>query len=1189
MVLGLLLRKLEAYGFKSFAEKTEMEFKSGITAIVGPNGSGKSNISDAVRWVLGEQNIRNLRGNKMEDVIFSGSAKRRPLGVAEVSLVFDNTDGLLPLDFSEVTITRRVFRSGDGEYFINKAPCRLKDIHDLLLEAGLSRESMTVISQNKIDEVLNSKPEERRILFEEAAGIVKYKNRKKEALRKLDDTEQNLTRVQDITAEIETQLGPMAESAERTAKYNELAAEQTACQVTLLLHKLTQAEKNLEAVTLEQAALADEELKVSTRLTVAETDKEKFIDHLAELDENLRGAEAALTQTATEIERLDGKTGILNERIGQEQKSRDRVVQEIDRLEQEKQETRARLQEWQDSHAGKNAQAADLRAALAGQDQALAQAAAAIDAAQRKINAAKDETFAHLQELVTQKNALRTLERDQESQKQREGQLIKERAGFAGQFQETTQSLGSVQWEKQALDQDLAATDTTAADLAARKQQLDGELAQNTAAEARLSGEIGQLASRLKVLSDMQDEYEGFGRGPKSILKRDRPWRQGVHGAVAEILTVEGAHVIAIETALGGALQHIIVASDDTAKAAVEYLKNHNLGRATFLPLNPLKHARPRDAETAAAHAKGAVGFAAGLVDCEPRFRPIIDYLLARTIVAVDIDAALAIARSAAFGVKIVTLDGQLINPGGSITGGSVGRREASFLGRSGEIAALKDTMAARETDLAARRKQTAKLQADLAALDEKIAAAHNRRRTLEVRQAELTVHAENTGQEIKRLDLALATIDGELAACRGETAALAAKTADVAAAIVLMEQRDNDHKRLLDGWQDDLKKLQADRETLAASLTDSKIKLSALEQEVNAIAANCEQYRQAENRLVRQIDSQRSEIDRIGREIARAEAELAGVVQAKETLAAEKDAHEKNRDAVLKDKLGILAKQQKLEREVKDLRRRQNASQARLHELDLLAAKHGYEVASCNEQLRDHFTLDREQAQALFRDEDPENLAARADELAAAIEALGPVNPAAIDEYTRIQERYTFLKTQFDDLTAAKEYLLTILKDIDATMAKQFKAAFAKINEHFGELFVRLFGGGRAQLVLADPDDILGTGIEIIVQPPGKKQQNLALLSGGERALTVIALLFAFLSYRPTPFCVLDEIDAALDEANVQRFSEFLQDYSRSTQFVIVTHRKGTMEAADVMHGVTMEESGVSKLISVKFMDKAG
>ncbi len=1185
----MLLRKLEAYGFKSFAEKTEMEFKAGITAIVGPNGSGKSNISDAVRWVLGEQNIRNLRGNKMEDVIFSGSAKRRPLGVAEVSLIFDNADGLLPLDFNEVTITRRVFRSGDGEYFINKAPCRLKDIHDLLLDAGLSRESMTDISQNKIDEVLNSKPEERRLLFEEAAGIVKYKNRKREAMRKLDDTEQNLTRVQDITSEIETQLGPLAESAERTARYNELYAEQTACQVTLLLHKLTAAEKNLESVTLEQAALADEELKVSTRLSVAETDKERFVDRLAELDESLREAETALVQTATELERLDGKTAVLAERIGQEKKNRDRVAQDVDRIEKEKAENHARLEEWQASHAAKNAQAEELRAALAGREAALQEAAAAISAVEGRLDAAKDETFAHLQELVTQKNTLRTLERDRDSQRAREGQLIKEREGFAGQHQEAGQSLDSVQWEKQALDQDLSATDTTVADLAARKQALDVRLGENAAAEARLSGEINQLTSRLKVLSDMQEEYEGFGRGPKSVLKSDRPWRQGVHGAVAELLTVRDPHVVAIETALGGALQHIIVASDDTAKAAVEHLKNHNLGRATFLPLNTIKPAKPRDNEITAAHAPGSVGFAAGLVECEARFRPIIDYLLARTVVATDIDAALKIARGAAFAVKIVTLDGQLINPGGSITGGSVGRREASFLGRSGEIAALRASLSAREQDLAARRADKTALAAEIAGLDEKIAGAHSRRRTLEVRQAELTVHAEKTGQEIKRLDLALATLDAELTASRGEAASIAGRIADVTAAVAAMEARDEEHKQRVAAWQDGLKKLQADRETLNGALTDSKIKLSALEQEVNAIAISCEQYKQADGRLARQADALRADGERIGEEIARSEADLTGVAQAKETLAAEKTAREQSRDTVLKDKLAILAKQSRLDREVKDLRRRQNASQARLHELDLLAAKHGYEVESCNEQLRDHFSLDREQARAIFRPDEPEALAALADELAAAIEELGPVNPAAIDEYARLKERYQFLRTQYDDLTEAKEYLLTILKDIDTTMARQFKAAFQKINEHFGDLFVRLFGGGKAQLELADPDDILGTGIEIIVQPPGKKQQNLALLSGGERALTVIALLFAFLTYRPTPFCVLDEIDAALDEANVQRFSEFLQDYSRGTQFVVVTHRKGTMEAADVMHGVTMEESGVSKLISVKFMDKAG
>jgi chromosome segregation protein len=1185
----LLLHKLEAYGFKSFAEKTEIEFKAGITAIVGPNGSGKSNISDAVRWVLGEQNIRNLRGAKAEDVIFSGSAKRRPLGVAEVSLIFDNSDGLLPLDFSEVTITRRVFRSGDGEYYINKAPCRLKDIHDLLLDAGLSRESMTVISQNKIDEVLNSKPEERRLLFEEAAGIVKYKNRKREALRKLDDTEQNLPRVQDITAEIETQLGPMAESAGRTARYNELAAEQTACQVTLLLHKLTQAEKNLESVTLEKAALADEELNINTRLSVAETDKERFIDQLVELDEGLRTAETAVTQTGTDIERLDGKVAVLTERIGQERKGQDRLQQEIVRLEGEQQENRKMLAEWQESLHRKQAEAQTLQAALADRNQALADATAAISEAEKKLETAKDETFGHLQELVTQRNALRTLERDQEARKLRESELLKERAGYAGQHAQTNQSLDHVKWENQALVQDLDATAVSVSELTGRKEAADRRLADLAAGEKKLADELGRSASRLKVLSDMQEEYEGFGRGPKSVLKSDRPWRHGVHGAVAELITVRDAHVVAVETALGGALQHIIVDSDDTAKAAVEFLKQHNLGRATFLPLNTIKPSRPREAEQAAAHGKGAVGFAADLIECEGHFRPVIDYLLGRTVVVTDMDAAIRIARSAAYGVKIVTLDGQLINPGGSITGGSVGRREASFLGRSGEITHLREDMAAKEKELTSLKQKTSQLTADIEDILADLEAANTRRRTLEVRQAELAVHAEKTGQEIKRLDLALATLDGELASCRAEGTALAAKGADITAAIAALEARDDEHKRQIAVWQDDLKKRQGEREALNNALTDSKIKLSALEQEVNAIAANCDQYVHAETRLGRQIESLRGDIDRVGQEITRAEGELAGLGTEKEALIAKKAAQEKDRDTFMKDKLGILAKQQRLDRELKDLRRRQNASQARLHELDLLAAKHGYDANYCNEQLRDHYMLDREQAQAMWRSEEPEVLAARVDELNSDIEALGPVNPAAIDEYTRIKERYQFLKTQYDDLTEAKEYLLTILKDIDSTMAKQFRAAFSQINEHFGELFVRLFGGGRAQLELADPSDILGTGIEIIVQPPGKKQQNLALLSGGERALTVIALLFAFLTYRPTPFCMLDEIDAALDEANVQRFSEFLRDYARSTQFIIVTHRKGTMEVADVMHGVTMEESGVSKLISVKFMDKAG
>ncbi|MBP2644766.1 MAG: smc 5 [Firmicutes bacterium] len=1185
---SLLLQKLEAYGFKSFAEKTELEFKPGITAIVGPNGSGKSNISDAVRWVLGEQNVRNLRGAKMEDVIFAGSDKRRPLGVAEVTLVFDNSDGKLPLDFNEVTITRRVFRSGDSEYYINKSACRLKDIHDLLLEAGLGRDSMTVISQHKVDEVLNSKADERRVLFEEAAGIMKYKNRKKEALRKLDDTENNLSRVLDITTEIENQLEPLGESAARTARFNELAAELTSCQVTLLMDKMNRAEKNRESVTLEKAAIADDEVNVSTRLALAETEQERLTDNLASLDEIIKNIEASISGSATEIERLDGKAGVLGERIEQQQKSLDRLHMEEERLRKESEESTKQLEDRQRILRNKELQAEEAHSLQSKSEEQFQEVQASIAAVQQKVDAAKELTFEHMQELVTHKNTLRTLERDLGTLGQKRLQLDKERQDFTSQCKNSEALLQNVLKEQATLEQELALGYSQMQQMAASKQQQEKELIAVRAEEGRLNGQIGQASSRLSILTNMQAEYEGFGKGVKSVLKSNAPWRREVCGAVAQVLNVSGDYVVAVETALGGALQHIIVESDVAAKSAIELLKHQNLGRATFLPLNTIRVNRPRDSEIRAARTSGALGFASELVECDAKYRPVVEHLLARTIIAKDIDAALRIAKEQSFSVRIVTLEGDLINPGGSITGGSTGRREASFISRSNEIEVLKNDVAELDAKRNELRRHAENLRQEMLLTEEKIAQADAQKRQQELRQAELAVHRDKISADIKRLGFSLDTVEKEHTTCSADTQSFQNKISEAEKQIILLENRDSQHKLQLDEWQDELKRLLTSKESINVQLTDSKINFSALQQEVSAIKENCEQYRQIGGRVLKQIESAVSEAERIQAAIAHAGIELNEIVSVKDAALRNKEEQQKERDLQTAAKLEVLSEQQKLDRENKEMRRKYNTLQNRAHEIELLEAKVSYELNYCLEQLRDHHALSLEEAKALCRDENTEVLTAMIAQLEQDIEKLGPINAAAIEEYSRLKERYEFLRTQYQDLTDAKEYLTSVLKEIDATMTKQFQEAFHKINEHFGELFVRLFAGGKAQLVLNEEEDLLNSGIEIVVQPPGKKQQNLALLSGGERALTVLALLFAFLTYRPTPFCVLDEVDAALDEANVQRFSEFLKDYSRGTQFIIVTHRKGTMEAADVMHGVTMEESGISKLISVKFMDQA-
>lgn len=1185
----MLLRSFEAHGFKSFADKIEMDFGQGITAIVGPNGSGKSNISDAIRWVLGEQSIRNLRGTKTEDVIFAGSSGRRPLGIAEVILKFDNSDGSLPLDFNEVTIARRVFRSGESEYFINKSPCRLKDIHELLSGSGLGRDSMAIIGQNKVDDVLNNKAEDRRLLFEEAAGIAKYKQRKKEALRKLEDTEQNLTRVLDITSEIETQLEPLRESAERTKLYNELHQEVTAYQVTLLLNKLSKAEKMVETAELEQAALTDEEITVNTRLSVSETEKEKITDQLAKIDETISTAEQTVNTSTAELERFDGRVAVLNERISQSKLSEERLMQENSELMKKSSELHNKLEEINKTLNEKTHQQNKYDELLSNKEIEYQNTIGSIQNIDKLLTEGQQKAFGHLQDIVSERNNLHTVERDITALKMRTQHLEKEYADYVEQVNTAKECEKHIAGEKDSLQCVIQQCQEETRRLTMEKQNLVQKLAQNTSEEKSIVNRMNEMTSRLKVLSSMQQEYEGFGRGIKNVLKSDEPWRVKICGAVAEVLQVPDKYITAVEIALGGALQYIITEDDDTAKQAIQYLKTQNMGRVTFLPLNTIKPRQPHSLEIEAARAPGSLGFAADLVECKPGYRKAIEFLLGRTIVAEDINAALRIAKSAAFSVKIVTLEGELINPGGSLTGGSTHRREASFLGRSNEIQVTKKLLQDTRLNAENLNKVILKLRNRLENTSEALATIQQKRQETEIRQAEMIGHADKVRADIDRIHFAIKTIEAELTLNSDEAKQLEDKRVKCENKIIRLESLDHDHKNQVTNWQEQLKQAQLQKENLNSEITNLKINITAVVQEVSSFKNNYQQYEQEKALVDDHLLRLTKELDDTKAKRSAASAEIVEVSDLRAKTEQVKREAEEKRNLTYQEKLSVLASTQKLDGEIKELRRRVQEVQGKLHEMQILLTKYAYEVKNCHEQLREYFNLTLQQARTMHRDGNLEELTAAAERLEHKIAVLGQVNPAAIEEYDKLRERYEFLKRQYEDLVSAKNGLSDIIKNIDHTMSKQFKAAFEQINEYFGDISVRLFGGGKAHLVLLEPQDMLQTGIDIIVQPPGKKQQNLMLLSGGERALTVIALLFAFLTYRPAPFCMVDEIDAPLDEANLQRFCQFLRDYSKNTQFIVITHRKGTMEAADVMHGITMEESGISKLISVKFMNKAG
>lgn len=1185
----MLLRRLEAHGFKSFADKTEIEFGSGITAIVGPNGSGKSNISDAIRWVLGEQSTRHLRSTKMEDIIFAGSSGRRPLGVAEVSIAFDNSDGTLPLDFNEVLITRRVFRSGDSEYFINKSTCRLKDIYELLADTGLGRDAMTVIGQNKVDEVLNSKPEERRLLFEESAGISKYKQRKKESLRKLEDTTQNLVRVSDITNEIEVQLIPLAENAERTKQYNTIKAELTSCQVTLLLHTLEKSEKMIESANLQKKHLAENEITISTTLNIKEVDQERLTTQLTEVEEQLMSYTTFINQASTELERIQGRISVLEERITQGQRNQGRMNDEQVRMEIQIGEFNKKISGITENLSEKKIISENLQQILMDKNCLYQGIVAAIQEAEQQLEAGKEKTFEFLHEVVGERNKVATIERDISRIQIRQHNFDQEYQTYRKQLSQTELEYKNIVNEKQLMQVTLTQLENERNSLQVEKQDKEEKLVGVLQQEKKILTQLDESKSRCRILSNMQNEYEGFARGIKSVLKSNASWHSGICGAVAQIVVVPDQYVTAIEIALGGALQHIITENSEIAKQAMHFLKTQHLGRATFLPLNTIKPFKPKDSEIAAAQSAGSLGFAASLVTCEPRYRSVIDFLLARTIIAENIDIALQIAKQFAFSLKIVTLDGEVLNPGGSMTGGSTNKRESSFLSRSNEIEAMKVSIDSMERTLLNVQEQLVTAKTEVMGINNSLMSIQEKSQQIKVRQAEIAVHVEKMQQDIKRLTLATTTISDEKTRCVQEEEQLILALAQSRTTITTLENRDNQHKQDITIYQQKCKELQDSKEILQTSLTDLKVDITSAQQEITTIVANSEQYEQSKQLIQDQLQSLLVEGNNVGEQIIQANEELVETSMKHMQLTEEKINCEQRYKSEYVVKLNVLTNLQQIEKELKDLRRKHHEIQTNLYESELLATKYNYEVVHSLEQLEQQFCLTVVQAKELCRTDDVTTINNLVLELEKELAILGPVNHAAVEDYIRLKERCDFLKEQYQDLMSAKEYLTSIIADIDNTMSVKFIEAFTKINEFFGDIFVRLFGGGQAQLKLADPDNVLSSGIEIIVQPPGKKLQNLILLSGGERALTVIALLFSILAYRPAPFIVVDEIDAPLDEANVDRLREFLCDYAKHTQFIVVTHRKGTMEAADIIHGVTMEQSGISRMVSVKLMDKTG
>ncbi len=1178
----MLLKSLEIHGFKSFPDKTVLTFGQGMTAVVGPNGSGKSNISDAIRWVLGEQSTKSLRGSKMEDVIFNGTQQRKPVGFAEVSLTFDNTSRKLEFDADDVKVTRRYYRSGESEYLINNAAVRLKDVQMLFMDTGLGRDGYSIIGQGRIGDIVASKSEERREIFEEAAGISKYRYRKNEAERRLKATEENLLRLRDILQELEERVGPLAQQAEKAKKYLTYAGEKKELEIGLWLHTMIDSRAVLRELGAKLELARTQYDAAGEAMDGFEAEIEAIAARAQELTVQMDEIRRAAGQLEEEAARRDSEVAVLRNDLFHNNENITRIEEEIRQGEEGgahiEEEIAARLRDIEERRAAIAEAQADERAiseemeglskssdAFTGQIEELSRQASALALALSDIRVKAITSESSLSEIASR---LAQLTEGADLRRQQNALAEKELEECRVAL---TACLGRVEELQNTAKGYEMRYNSRAAKLDAAKQEAD-----------RLGLDTEEKLRRARLLEELERNMEGFAQSVKAVMKQaDRGALRGIRGPVSRLIQAEAAYALAVETALGAAAQNLICEREDDAKQAIAFLKETKGGRATFLPLTAVKghllNEKGLDSEP------GFVGLAANLVTYDAAYEGVARSLLGRTAVAEDLDYAVAIARKYGYRFRVVTLDGQVVNAGGSMTGGS-SAKGAGLLSRRAEIERIqKEAAALGEKAKQARERfrqlqqEAAAAEADLTGTRGELATAQEDRIRFEGELRRLTDLVEANRRAEEEFAAESDRLRARAEECRrtGEQARGEAAEAEEKKAAV-----EEELTKLSGGRRE----LTESREALSAKLSDIKLSVVAREKEIEAFEetirslhvrrADAAGHKTALEGQIAALQAGNAAIegqieDKI-RQAAALREEAAGSAAAIETLVAKRSEGEAEQTAL-----------RQKSREKAEERELAGREAARLEEKCGSVQK---DVDDIVRRLYEEYELTRTEAEAQAKPiEDPAAANRRLGELKGKIRALGSVNVAAIEEYKEVSERYEFLNTQVRDVEVSKDELLALIGDLTVQMREIFIERFKQINYNYGIVFSELFGGGKGELKLSDPDDILHSGIEMHVQPPGKVILNLDVLSGGEKALAAIALLFAILKVTPSPFCVLDEIEAALDDVNVDRYAAYLRRMCGDTQFIAITHRRGTMEEADVLYGVTMQEQGVSKLLELR------
>lgn len=1182
----MYLKSLEVHGFKSFANKLLFEFHNGITAIVGPNGSGKSNVADAVRWVLGEQSARQLRGAKMEDVIFAGTQMRKPLGYAYVAITISNEDHKLNVPYEEVKIARRVYRSGESEYLLNGASCRLKDVQELLFDTGIGKEGYSIIGQGQIDKILSGKPEERRELFDEAAGIVKFKKRKAAAEKNLEEERQNLTRIEDILSELDKQVGPLQQQSEKAKEYLGYRDELRNLDINLFLAEYDEIHKQIQEVEGKQK-IAAKDLEETGR--EFDKTKEEYLaveGQLEALNRTLDQKKEALSADKLALNQSEGEINVLREQINTVVQNKSHAEEQIRSLQERIEEAGKERGRYLEQKEEADQKAAILTKEQTDGEESINQLQKQMDGIEAQINQCNQDMIACLNEntdVKSNQQRIQTLLEQNNIKKAEITKRVLENKTESAVLEETLAN------EKKALTEiteHIGAMDDTLEELRNSRQALEQKEEALRREHRDTQQQFHMENSRLQSLRNLIERYEGYGQSIKRIMEL-KQGNQGIVGVVADIIRVKKEYEVAVETALGGSIQNIVTDSEQTAKEMISYLKKNRYGRATFLPLTNMR-AKPVNLSGNVLNEQGVIGMASTLVEAEERFSNLVEYLLGRFVVVDTIDHAISLAKKYHHTIRIVTTEGELLNPGGSMSGGAF-KNSQNLLGRRREM----DDLEKRSQELKEKLKE---LSGDIAQNEKEseetakqISASRKIRQELSLKQNTAKLNYDRAAEDMEKNQEKLELIRLESSQIEERKESLRQEIEQINEKVLSNEKLSHESEKRMEELSAVLEQLKEEYERQSKEHADRMLEITAQNQSSQFIGENL-------NRLADTAASLETELKQVmesgkdadwqavqkEEEIQKAEEQIVLVKEHMEELsdAIEKETEEK--EALSVRHKGFFEKRE-------ELSAKKSALDKECFRLDNQKEKLAERIDSYTNYMWEQYELTYHTAEQKKTEVSYtlSQMRTEISKLKSRMKSLGDVNVNAIEQYKEVQERYELLHTQHDDLIEAANVLMGIIEELDMEMRKQFEEQFEEIRTRFDHVFKELFGGGRGTLELTEEEDILTAGIRIVAQPPGKKLQNMMQLSGGEKALTAIALLFAIQSLKPSPFCLLDEIEAALDDSNVSRYAEYLHKLTKDTQFIVITHRRGTMNAADILYGITMQEKGVSTLVSVSLLDE--